>query len=763
MARPKVFFIYFENADRDMRLAQQKERYHTKGIDFIPIQYTEKGFFEPDFPDMDAQTKIIFVGHGHSCGDKLDQKISGGNSLSYQAIADKLQEKRPSGGRIKITLIACYGGMGDSDSSHDNSFAGKLFKALVDKGFEPEISAGLSGLSLNKVGRIIRQQKIRESFDAQLESSYAEFFESFYQGKLIKNKYFEEMSYLTYPKALSTKVRLKFKQENADKSYMDSVYLYGCPKGKVFDISDFSPEGVAAFNLQLKREAHVAEHMAELKESLEMVLNDFEKDYPEVERIDQYLQLRIFLLEDRCYFDAKVISEWIKSGDAFIDIPMEHRLQLAQRVLDNQIIKNFNMDAILSASQEKEVNLDFGYFQFGLAVVHEKILGCPTPIPLRQFKMLNKISKHKLAVEIGKKMLKIEYDEDFVKYCLDECAEKEEQLRRKGIDIIENMSLRKELNDLDHNKQQRLAIELGKQAENFKCDVGFLVNAIEVLTKMFYRNAGMEHVKDKCFESAISEFSEEEKALFYIEIGKKIKNHAYNEIFLNQCRKKVVQFYCRIGLQFIQEKDLEDTLSVFPEEEKKRFCIELGKKIKGTPYDELFVNECMEKIFEKEGEKVIEATGMKEAFEDPSISIVKHKRALAIELGKRAKGEPHNKNLIKKYSESIKGEIEFIGWFSIIGDECVFSKEESISFQSFTTYLDAEQQKEWEFLVGKTKFNIPLSEKELTTKADILEIVRLSEGLDDVPGYRSSPLNFFQTVKMEGNTQEPAAGRMLKL
>lgn len=129
-----------------------KEKAAGKNLVSESIDLREKDY-EKELPllkKLTPKSRLYLVGH---CNAKLDTISSDEKvSLTYNDYADMLEKHAPqlinADGKIKISLIACYAGVGG-----EKSFAGKLSKALDQKKIPHIIYARTGEVSRHKKGK----------------------------------------------------------------------------------------------------------------------------------------------------------------------------------------------------------------------------------------------------------------------------------------------------------------------------------------------------------------------------------------------------------------------------------------------------------------------------------------------------------------------------------------------------------------------------------------------------------------------------------
>lgn len=500
MVYSKVVYIYIEGSDFQDDVFKQKAKHEKKWADtgeFIFVKYKGRGHFEYTqngkahfgLPSIDADTKIVVIGHGAPKSHQLSQLVSGGGiQLSVQTIADAIIV--PKDQEVRLSLRGCNTGVGESRDSHEDSFAGQLFAKLTAKGLKPHISASLSYtwmLSIGRLGRFVAMEKvspldgIARYYERLARESYSDNFptrDAFEKFQIIQR----HRRIVGDSRARGSKVVLTDNQGS-----MEAYYPYGCPNER-FDVDKLGGTGLSNLLVLLSKEGLWAQ---KFKFKLDMVKKELSKifvaleeemeQYP-MEKTEEYSYLKKFLLEEDYYFDIEIIAKMMIKGLDRTSVEGEQcYLFFVNKINENALLRNFVMDAgdieaIYDYNDKTIKDFYLAYEQFGWEIVCGK-LDFPSPILAEQLELLDASTRRALLIALGKQMVIPGYQLDklFVQTCIVQAQQREEEIRvqaekqlywESGIESLREEGLEDIYTQLlDESMQQRFVIELGKQRQ----------------------------------------------------------------------------------------------------------------------------------------------------------------------------------------------------------------------------------------------------------------------------------------------------------
>lgn len=493
-AHKKIVYIYIEGFDLPQRGIAQRKKHEAKNREFIAVQYKQDGSFEPELPFVDADTKVILDGHSYALSDNLTHR-EGGIKLSYQTIADELAKKMAVGeDRVQIALYGCETGMGERKDLHSESLAGKLFRALVEKGLKPTISANLLLVSIDTTGRLKRTIKIKK--EHRLSETYHRFAAEIYEDALealkenperfaILQAYQKDLEnfsiiqmhrerILDY-KAQGSTVKLSY---SADTPLQPDIqYPFGHPNIPL-DLEALTPDngsgtsviGKAGLQLLLRYEIlfaqNLKEKMEKAREELREIFENFESTHPNLwdkdpQKEEQYNLVKEFLLTEDYYVDAVVISQFIA---AFALTKEEGSEALTSEIRKSEILKGLKFHAEdCQFNTELYYDLDLGYLQLGLAIVKNKINDYPSRISSEAFARLGKDTQEQLAIELGKQLACHQFDNEWVQQCIGIAQDPNGDCKMVARDSFDTLPL-----------ELRIVLELGKKQQGVDYDAQFI-------------------------------------------------------------------------------------------------------------------------------------------------------------------------------------------------------------------------------------------------------------------------------------------------
>ncbi len=492
MAYSKVVYIYIDGFDLHDEVLKEKQR-HEEKCEFILVKYKGNGAFEytqngethSGLPPIDKDTKTVLTGHGLPKKHRLSQLATGGGlELNVQTIADAIAKTAPAGESLRIAVRGCYTGVGRNRNSHEDSFAGQLFAALLKKGFNPEISASLSAIRMMDTIQFEREIPLRKArpFNSA-RNRYDWFAKEAYLFNLDKLKAYRKFKEIRDEelifdyRAQGSKVRLTHENET-----VKAAYDHGNPY-EPFDVNRLNDPGKAHLAGLLAREARLAQKVKAKWVELRKILNAFEKEYPDIKQYEDYIHLKQFLLEDYYYIETTILENLLV--DSYLRDEPRYKF-LIERIKANEILSRFEMhqsdiEEISADNVQGQVDLNLAYWQFGLDIVLGKV-DHPSPLSLQELECLDEPTQEKLLIALGKKMMRAGYtlDESFLNDCMRQIEEnsigmvfaprapvspKISMLFERDIQQIEPW-MKKVILLLDTEDRRKLAVELDRKKQN---------------------------------------------------------------------------------------------------------------------------------------------------------------------------------------------------------------------------------------------------------------------------------------------------------
>lgn len=541
-ATSRIIYIYIEGSDLGNSAAVQQQKHFHKGREFMAIQYTQDGSFIPELPTIDADTKVIIDGHGYPLSDNLFQRREGGIELSYQTIADELTKKMVAGDdRIQIALYGCDTGVGESRDSHSKSFAGKLFRALVEKGLKPTISANLSPSSMDTIGKLSRLISIKKSH--VLSEIYYQFAREFYKDDLEVcqalerfHRFQDHRRKILDFKAQGSKVELSYNKAG-NSLQPDIGYPNGHPNNelRLEALNGNSGIGVqargkAGLQYILSEEILFAQNLKDkiekAREELRKIFEAFESAHPDLWKNNsasenEYNLLKEFLLTEDYYIDAIAISQFI--GEVW-QTEKENREALMSKIEKNKVLNSIKIHSKdYRSNTEICYNPDVGYLQLGLDVVANKIANYPSPILKELFVHLEKSIQEQLAIELGKQLVCHQFDAKFVHQCIREAQDLSRDDRMVRVHNPDVIPL-----------ELRISSELAKKQQGLKYDEQFIqfIYAYSLLTPQQLVVVGESFIRAGYHEriswEAFSLLSKDQQESLVILLGQQLLNYSFS-------------------------------------------------------------------------------------------------------------------------------------------------------------------------------------------------------------------------------------------
>ena len=299
------------------------------------------------------------------------------------------------------------------------------------------------------------------------------------------------------PKLRGSRVILKYKGDPSQLSQPEIEYPYGSPNER------FGPNSLAAcvdrsaLVLFLGMETLFTQKFQDKTErariELGKILDDFERECPEVGQRQQYIELKNFLLTEDYYIDVEIISAFILQMSS---LPEKERQILIDKIQNNKILKSLEFDNhdIENLYQYHlnpyEVDFTLSYLQLGFSIVRGEILNYPGPIKPGAFVFLDESTQQKLAIELGKQMVGHEFDSDFVKQCIHQTNQMKELYDIGWYCITQG---RASLAQVPSDMHLRFILEWGKKQQEQEYDKAF-VDKYSQLSEAELRNIGIDRI-----------------------------------------------------------------------------------------------------------------------------------------------------------------------------------------------------------------------------------------------------------------------------
>lgn len=502
-AHTQVVYIYIEGSDLEAGDIAQGKKHTDKDRKFKWVKYTQAGTFEPEIPQINANTKIIISGHSTVGEDGLFQFShgDGGLKLTYETLAKAIAEKTPVGEWVTIDLNGCYAGLGGyGKTAYEGSLAAKLFTALVEKGLKPIISVGFGPVvvrhATGKLNRVIILKKptaFSRAYDncaAQVYGGDSEKYRVIEMFQTIQN----DRKMLFDPRLRGSKGVLKYQAES---SQPEIEYPYGEPDEKFGKNPLASCVDQRTVLLFLGMETLFAQRFQDKMEKLRIelggIFDDFEKECFDVNQKKQYTGLKEFLLTEDYYVDVEIINSLILQMSS---LTKKERQILIGKIQNNKILKSLEFDSNEIESlyhyhlEPNEVDFTRGYLQLGFSIVKGEILNYPGPIQSAAFWFLEESIQQKLAIELGKQMVGHGFDDEFVKECIVQ-AKQMMELYDIGWHCITQGKA--SLAQVPLDMQVRFILEWGKKQQGQEYDKVFIAKYSQ-LPETEVRNIGRSHI-----------------------------------------------------------------------------------------------------------------------------------------------------------------------------------------------------------------------------------------------------------------------------